>query len=123
MGLCGPSVLGFSPLFFGHHNSPPVFTFPNSLREVETRFALQQCRIKLSPMIGHKVSRQFLRRAEPTRLNETVGVVARSLRLNEAVVAGREHGGQTRLLRPDEVVEAETGPWRSNEAIEAETGL
>jgi hypothetical protein len=64
-----------------------------------------------------------LRRAEPTRLNETVGVVARSLRLNEAVVAGREHGGQTRLLRPNEVVEAKTGPWRSNEAVEAETGL
>ena len=48
--------------------------------------------------------RQFFRRVESMRLNETVGVVARSLRLNNAVMTGRDHGGR------DKAVVAEMGP-------------
>ena len=71
---------------------------------METGLTSQQGRIKLPPIFELNVTRQFFRRAESMRLNETVGVVARSLRLNKAVVTGRDHGGW------DKAVVAETGP-------------
>jgi hypothetical protein len=49
--------IGFSPLFFWHHNCLPVFAYSNFLREVQTRFALQRSRVKLPPMIEFKVTR------------------------------------------------------------------
>jgi hypothetical protein len=51
MGLYGPVCVGLSLLFFGHHNSPLVFAYPNLLREVETGFALQRGRLQLPPVI------------------------------------------------------------------------
>ena len=108
--------IGLSPLFFGRHNSPPVFAYSNLLREVETGLALQRGRLQLPPLIEFKVIRWSLRRAKSTRLNETVGVVVRPLRLNEAVVARRDHRSQMRPLGPRRDHGGQTRPLRPSMA-------